>query len=516
MQPRVYTQPVINARNIKICALAAFIALVPAHAADDDRDIIRIAAAFRTLTLDPTRSIYTGAIETFGQLYSRLLRRNAEGQLVPGLALRWEISSDGLDYTFFLRETKFSDGSPLTADDAAFSLLRMRDDPEAVYPAPVLSLQNAWAEDARTLRIRLKEPNAPFLEALEMCFLGVVSRADVERRGAAAAFADIPVTSGPYRVVEWRRNDRLILEANPYYWRTGYPLNDGAELIEVVDTNTRIAMLQAGEVDAIQDITHSAIAGFVASPDTVVPEEPALRIQVLLLNHARPPFSDRRVREAAAIALDRERFTRVATRGRAQVANTLLPRQLRFHDPDFPGWTYDPHRARQLIDEAGAHGAKVVINFTAPSAYYEMMALIVQAYWGDIGLEVEIRKMDQAIYEQRQMDGDYDAAIEWWYNENAEPDLAVKWALCGSCGNRAYYTNYQNDRVDELVRQGAAELDPDRRRDIYREIQAIAFRDVAQIPLFYPSWLNAYSTRIEGLGFTPATQWTLEEARHVR
>jgi peptide/nickel transport system substrate-binding protein len=145
-----------------------------------------------------------------------------------------------------------------------------------------------------------------------------------------------------------------------------------------------------------------------------------------------------------------------------------------------------------------------------------MMALILQAYWAEIGLKVRIQKMDQALYEQRLIDGDYDASVEWWYNENTDPDLAVKWALCGSCGNRAYYTNYQNDRIDKLVQLGVSELDPDKRRDIYREIQSIAFHDVAQIPLYYQPWLNAYSRRIDGLRLTPATQWTLEEAHHVR
>jgi peptide/nickel transport system substrate-binding protein len=489
---------------------------VSPQAQDDAPDIIRIVSVFRTLTLDPIKSVFTGSIETFGQLYTRLLRRDTDGRLVPGLALRWEISADGLDYTFFLREARFSDGSPITADDVAFSLLRMRDDPEAAYSAPVTSMQDAWAEDEHTLRVRLDIPNAPFLEALEMCFLGVVSRADVERRGAVAAFADIPVTSGPYRVVEWRRNDRLILEANPYYWREGYPRNDGAELIEVVDVNTRIAMLRAGEADAVRVITYSSISALATHPDITVPAEPAIRINLLLLNHDRPPFSDRRVREAAALALDMQRITKVLTRGRARPANTLLPYQLRFYDPDFPGWPYDPERARQLIDAAGASGSEVTINITAPDAVWEMMALILQAYWAEIGLKVRIQKMDQALYEQRLIDGDYDASVEWWYNENTDPDLAVKWALCGSCGNRAYYTNYQNDRIDKLVQLGVSELDPDKRRDIYREIQSIAFHDVAQIPLYYQPWLNAYSRRIDGLRLTPATQWTLEEAHHVR
>jgi peptide/nickel transport system substrate-binding protein len=513
-----YNLGVTSTRYLVVRVLVSLAMLLPMsmQTLADEPDIIRIVSPFRTLTLDPTRSVFTGSIETFGQLYSRLFRRDENGELAPALALRWEISADGLDYTFFLREAKFSDGSPITADDVAFSLLRMRDDPEAAYPAPVLSMQAAWADDERTLRIRFDKPNAPFLESLEMCFLGIVSRADVERRGTVGAFAESPVTSGPYRVVEWRRNDRLVLEANPYYWREGYPRNDGAELIEVADSNTRIAMLRAGEADAVRVITSSSIAPLMADPEFTVPVEPAIRISTLLLNHDRPPFNDQRVREAAALALDMPRFTAVATRGRAETANTLLPYQLNYYDPDFPGWSYDPKRATELIKEAGAEGAEVAINITAPDAAWEMSALIVQSYWAAIGLDVQIHKMDQALYEQRLVDGDYDASIEWWYNETADPDLAVKWALCGTCGNRSYYTNYQNDRVDKLVHEGAAELDPDKRRDIYREIQSIAFLEVAQIPLFYNPWLNAYSTRIEGLRLTPATQWTLEEARHVR
>jgi peptide/nickel transport system substrate-binding protein len=483
---------------------------------EDEPDIIRIVSPYRTLTLDPIKSVFTGSIEAFGQMYSRLLRVDENGQLIPGLALRWEISPDATEYTFFLREARFSDGTPITANDVAYTLLRMRDDPESAYPAPVKDMQDAWATDEHTVRVRFNSPNVPFLQSLEMVFLGIVSRRDIERRGSVEAFADIPVTSGPYRVVEWRRNDRLILEANPHYWREGYPLNDGAELIEVVDVNTRIAMLQAGEADAVRSILYSHIADLTEDPDILTPTEPAMRVSILLLNHGRPPFNDIRVREAAALALDMDRITKAMLRGNGRTANTLLPEQLQFYDPDFPGWEYNPERARQLIKDADAVGAEVTINITAPDSDWEMAALIVQSYWGEVGLKVVIQKMDQALYEQRLVDGDYDSSVEWWYNENTDPDLAVRWALCGSCGNRSYYTNYQNDRVDELIELGTSETDPDKRRDIYREIQAIGFREVAQIPLYYFPWPNAYGADIEGLRLTPATQWTLEEARHVR
>ena len=481
-----------------------------------ESDIISIASPFRTLTLDPIKSVFTGSIETFGQLYSRLLRRDEAGELQPGLAERWEISDDGTEYTFFLRDAKFSDGSPITADDVAFSLLRMRDDPEAAYSAAVSNLVSAHALDKTTVRITLTEPNAPFLDAMEICFLGIVSKADVERRGADKAFAGDPVTSGPYQVKQWKPNDRIVLEANPHYWREGYPRNDGADLIEVMDENTRIAMLLAGEVDAVRSIPWSQVATLKASGLVNIPYEPAIMIWIVLLNHDRPPFNDLRVRQAAALALDRELMARVVTRGIARVANTTLPEYLNYHDSSYEGWPHDMDRARELIEEAGAGGQEVVINIAAPDATAEQMALIFQAQWSQIGLHTRIVKMDQALDEQRLQGGDYDASINWWYNESFDPDLAVKWAVCGTCGNRSYYTNYQNEEVDRLTAEAARTMDPEQRRNIYHRIQEISTTEVSQIPLFYPPWQNAYSKSIEGLLLTPATQWTLENARHLR
>jgi peptide/nickel transport system substrate-binding protein len=502
-----------------MAALASLLGLLlfaaGANAGDNnDTDIIRIASPYRTTTLDPIRSVFTGSIETFGQLYSRLLRRDGAGNLQPGLAERWEVSGNGKVYTFQLRAARFSDGSPITAQDVAFSLLRMRDHPEAAYSASVSNVASASAIGRHTLQVTLEEPSTPFLEALDMCFLGVVSKQDVERRGEQAAFSDQPVTSGPYRVRQWNRNDRLILEANPHYWRQGFPRNSGAELIEVVDVNTRIAMLLAGEVDAVRAIPWSQVRTLQGEDSVNIPHEPATAIWIILLNHDRPPFNDIRVRQAAALALDRELITRTVTRGIAKMANTTLPSTLRFHHDAFTGWPFDLDRARRLMSQTNASGQEVIINLTAPDAAGELLAVILQSQWAKIGLQVRIVKMDQALEEQNLEAGEYDASLNWWYNENLDPDLAVKWAVCGSCGNRSFYTNYQNDEVDRLVAGGALTADPDKRRAIYHQIQEISTREVAQIPLFYPPWLNAYRNDIEGLTLTPNTQWTLENARH--
>ena len=189
---------------------------------------IRIGSPYQTTTLDPMRSANAGSIETFGQLYSRLLRIDETGALAPGLAESWEVSEDGTVITLKLRDAKFSNGEPITADDVVFSLLRVRDTPESAYPAPMQSLDKAEAEDAKIVKLTLKHTFAPFLSNLEVFNVGIISKKDVEARGDKAFVVNV-VTSGPYMVEKWVPNDRLILTPNPNYWREGFPKNDGAE-----------------------------------------------------------------------------------------------------------------------------------------------------------------------------------------------------------------------------------------------------------------------------------------------
>jgi len=476
-------------------------------------DVVRIGSPYKTTTLDPMRSAAAGPIETFGQLYSRLLRRDRDGNLHPGLAESWTVSEDDTVITLRLREAKFSDGTPITAEDVVFSLLRVRDDEESAYPAPLQQLAEARALDARTVELTLEHPFAPFLGNLEAFNAGIVSKRDVEARGDDA-FSSDPATSGPYRVREWRPNDRLILEANPHYWREGYPLNDGAELIEVAAENTRVAMMQGGELDAAREIPWSQINDLMARENLEVPLEPSTVINIVLLNHARAPFDDLRVRQAAAHALDVEAITQAMTFGHARPANTTLPAALEHHYASYPGIPYDPERARALLAKAGGVDEPVIILIT-DNPQNEKMAVLMQAQWMEIGLPSKIEKVDGGTWWDRIPGGDYDAAPTWYYNETPDPDLAVRWALCGTCGNRSFYTNYDNPKVNDLLEQGARELDPDKRAQTYYEIQRITTEEVSQIPLFYPPFANAYSTRIEGLIMTPALQWTLEETRVV-
>ena len=239
--------------------------------------------------------------------------------------------------------------------------------------------------------------------------------------------------------------------------------------------------------------------------------EPSTVIYVVLLNSSREPFSSLEARQAAGHALDRTGLTQAVTQGHATVANTTLPGALEFHDKSNPGIPYDVAKAKELLEKSGMAGREVTIQMT-PSAANEQMSLFIQAQWQAIGLKPKIEKLDGGAWWSQLAKGEYDAAPTWWFNETPDPDLAVRWSVCGTCGSESFYTFYSNPKVDELVEQASQELDPAKRAEAYKQIQAITTEEVAQIPLFYAPNANAYSNRVEGLGFTSSLQWTLEDA----
>lgn len=504
-------------RILSRLALAASVALglgmtLPAAPAFADTPL-RIASPYPTTTLDPSRSAAAGNIEVFGQLYARVLHRSAEtGELEPGLAEAWEVSPDRLTYTLHLRDAKFSDGSPISADDVVFSFERVRSDAESALPSTFGFVESFAAPDARTVVIKLKSPLVSMLDQMEMWNAGIVSKADVEKRGVDGAFSTVPVTSGPYSVKEWKPGEKLVLEPNANYWRTGYPkAHEEVELVEVAEPETAAAMLKAGEVDVMREVEWSQVEDLKATDGIDMRLDPSHVIYVALLNSGREPFSSMKARQAAAYALDKAAIAQAVTGGLATPANTPLPSPLDFHDPDYAGLVADMDKAKALLAESGMAGKEVKIPITAGQAT-QQIALLMQAQLEAIGLKPVIVNVDVATWWEDTGSGNYDATPTWWMNESSDPDNAVRWALCGTCDSNAFNTFYDNKRIDELAEQGSREQDEAKRQDIYREIARIATEEVSQVPLFDAPWAVAYSSRVKNLKLTPAMQWTLEEA----
>jgi peptide/nickel transport system substrate-binding protein len=213
--------------------------------------VLKIARHQDSTTLDPIFTIQNADIWVMNNMNSLLVRVNREGTDVePDLAERWEISPDGLTYTFHLREgLKFGDGTPLTSSDAKFSLERLRDKEGSVMAGMFSVIKSIDTPDDGTVVITLNQPSAPFLASLAMFSAAVLPEKAVTAAGEE--FGNNPVGAGAFMLEEWRRGEVLRLKKNPNYWEADRVKLDGVEWLFIPNDNTRVLKLQAGEVDAI-------------------------------------------------------------------------------------------------------------------------------------------------------------------------------------------------------------------------------------------------------------------------
>ncbi len=478
-----------------------------------DKKVLRIAMNSEVLTLDPIKTVYGPDIIAQGVMFSRLQRADADRkELFPALAEKWDISDDGKVYTFYLREAKFSDGSPITAEDVAFSYTRMRWQKDSAYAGPFQPLEKTEATGPMTVVMHLKEKFTPFLTLTEIWNSGIVPKAAVQAMGDDK-YAQTPVSSGPFRLAEWRKGDRLILEKNPHYYRDGLPYLDGVEFLYVADDNTRVSMLQGGEIDVCMDAPYPLFAGLAAQGFQAKPE-PTSIIYDLIINHSVEPFNDIKVRQAASFGIDRKVISDAVTLGLGQPATSLMAPVLNYFNTDLPVITRDVAKAKALLAEAGKPNVTFEIVISAGIASDERTAVLIQSQLAEVGFTVNIAKVDSTEEWNRLVDGKYQSTLNWWYNETRDPDNALRWCIWGVGENKSYYSRYNNPRVNELLDQAAATDNGEKRKAMYFEAQKLAFDEVAQIGLYYPPYHHVASAKVEGLKLNPGYQYsTIDEAK---
>ncbi len=499
-----------NAAGIVVFSTASLLQRA-AHA--QGKKVLRMGFADEVLTLDPIKTVYGPDILIQGIMFSRLMRASADRkQLFPGLAESHEISPDGKTYTFKLTEAKFSDGSPITAEDVAFSYTRMRFQKDSAYAGPFTALEKVEATDPKTVVMHLNKVFTPFIQNVEIWNSGIVPKAAVEAMGDEK-FAQAPVSSGPFRLVEWRKGDRVILEKNPHYYRQGLPYLDGIEIIYVPDDNTRASMLRAGEIDMMMGAPYPLLQALMAEGFDAT-AEPSSIIYELLLNHSKDPFNDMLVRQAVSAGIDRKAITQAVTLGMAKPASSLMAPVLNYFNTDLAVPERDVNKAKELLAKAGKPTVSFDLTISAGLAADERAAVLIQSQLVEIGVTVNIVKVDSTQAWNSLVDGSYQATINWWYNETPDPDIALRWAVWGAGENKSYYTRYNNDTVNQLIEKAAATPEGDERKKLYFEIQRIAFEEVAQIALYYPPSRNVYSAKVKGMKLNPGYQFsTIDEVK---
>jgi oligopeptide transport system substrate-binding protein len=446
------------------------------------------------------------------QLFDGLVATDAGLDIVPGLAATWTISRDNRTYLFHLREgVRFHDGEPLTARDVAFTFERaLRADDPGNLSRPYLSviegaeefaarrtdrLAGVTAVDERTVRIDLALPYPCFLEVLAMDGLRVVPE-HVVRSVTADAFGRSPVGTGPFRVRAW--DDRqLTLDRHDDYW--GEPAwLDSVELsFPAEDGPPDTVRLLRGEIDVaeVRDGDLERLTG----PQTRVLRFQELSVAFLGLLTRTPPLDDVRVRQAIALAIDRDALVADAPLLRRKAVG-ILPPGLPGYSPDLKAFPHDPERARALLVLAGKPGGRglppIDLYTSGSSAAATRVLEAIRDDLADVGIRLEMHVVPWTEMSTRIQEQTAPAFMLGWVADLADPDAFLRALFQSEVISNLFA--FEDEKADGLLDQGAREMHPVRRVHLYREAERRILQLAPLVPLYHSSGLLATHRRVRG------------------
>ena len=303
----------------------------------------------------------------------------------------------------------------------------------------------------------------------------------------------------------------MILARNENYYLPGQPKLDGIEFIFVSDVNTGISMVQAGELDVSMGVPFGRMKELEAAGVKVV-SEPSSATYEMLINHEKAPFDNLAFRQAVSFGVDRQVINDAVTAGYGTAATSIFSPKLAYFDTTLPVIARDVDKAKGLLAQSGVADASFTLLTNAGTTDEDKAAVLIQAQLAEVGITVTVQAIDPGQAWTQLMSGDYQAELNWWYNETTDPDNAVRWCVWGAGENKSYYTRYNNDEVNKLIDEGASELDETKRAAIYARIQQICVEEVSQVVLWHPTWTSARSAAVTGLVFDPGSQYASIDA----
>jgi oligopeptide transport system substrate-binding protein len=457
---------------------------------------------------------------------------------LPGLAERWEQSTDGLVYTFFLRTNAlWSTGEPIGADDFVYSWRRVLDPLTACEYVGLLfyvkngeafntgkikdpSLIGVHALDRYTLRVDLESPTPFFLDLCAVATLAVVPRQAIEKYGDRWLMVRPVPVSGAYQLETWRLNDKIRLRKNRMYWDAAHTQSEVVDLLPCASPNTALNLYQTGAADVVWDkeLIPSDLLDLVKQrPD--FHSFGYLATYFFRFNVTRKPFDDPRVRKAMAMAIDKKRFVAKITRAGEQVADHYVPAGVENYESP-AGLGYDPEKARALLAEAGYPGGQgfplVHYLYNSNGKTHEQIAVELQQMWKqELGINLALRKLEWKVFLRAQYNLDYDTCRSSWVGDYNDPNTFLDMFMSNNGNNR---TGWKNERYDGLMRRANAQSDLQERKKLLQAAETILIRDEAPIvPLYFYVGINYFDTNtIKGIFFNIRDEHPIRTIRKVK
>jgi len=469
-----------------VAALVAGLTPSPAAAQAPTSLVVQTGAEPPGLDLTATPASATAAV-VFYNIQEALVKVDRHGRLVPWLAERWH-TTDNRNYTFFLkRGVHFHNGRELTAADVKYVIERaMNPETKHPYPGYYAAIGDIIVKDDYTITFSLKSLNANFI--LNLARQGSV----IYPREAVDTLKSDPVGTGPFKLAEWVRGDRIVLTRNPDYHVKGLPRLDRVVFRFIPDPNATLAALKAGDIDA---------SLFGLGPEHVQEVQKDARFQVvvgdttndviLAMNNSRKPYADVRVRRAITHAINKQDVLQGAMFGLGRILGSNVD-PLNPYYVDVSGlMPYDPARAKKLLAEAGYPNGFETVLKVAPQYYYTVRTgEIIANHLAKVGVKVRIEQIEWGQWIARVWrEADYDLTIighaEAWDIENyAKP---------------TYYFRYDSPEFQTLFKESEVTLDDKARRELYARMQKKLVEDAPVVWLYMHPRLVVAKKGVAGL-----------------
>ena len=505
-------------------------------------------------TLDPALNSAIDGANTLITVFEPLLLIDENNEVIPGQAESYTVSEDGLVWTFTMRDgLKWSDGSDLTAKDFEYSFKRLAaPDTAAPYAETVVGMIDGYAdatgipdadgnmttepdfdalnvvasEDGKTLTVTLSYPCAYFDKLAAFAAMSPVQQATVEANGDAwCTEPDTYICNGPYYISDWVPSERLVLTKNPNYvggWDSSKIVSDTITLLLLEDSSASYAAYNSGEAQLVKDVPTDEIPSLTKAEDGGdFYVDTILGTYYISLNDQKEPFNDVNVRKALSLAIDRDYVANTIMQGTYTPAYNLVGPGIvdesgMFYDNANGGKTYisddyeaNLEAAKQALADAGypnGEGFPTIEYSTNDAGYHTPVAEYLQQAWGELGITVNINKVEWASFTPLRRAGDYDASRNGWVMDYNDPSNMIELFTTGNGNNDGKYSSADFDAAVEASKVADKSVHFQK----LHEAEDILMNDYACIPVAYYNDLWLQSPSLKGTWHSPYGYWYLQ------
>jgi peptide/nickel transport system substrate-binding protein len=341
----------------------------------------------------------------------------------------------------------------------------------------------------------------------------VISKAFFDKVGGDDGLATQTMGTGPFMLKEWKKSEYVLLAKNPYYYVADRPFLDEVKITQVPDTNSEVLQVQGGDVDGIVgqgDLPLNRVAELRKDPNLQVIESTSTWNNFIVFQTKTPSLSDVHARRALNYATDTQALIDTIRFGNGEFSNSFMPKGALYWNPDQPGYPFNLDKAKaELAQSATPNGFSVKMMFAAGNAQQQAIATAVKDMWAKINVELVLDPLDSEVVRDNYRADKFETYQTGWTNDIIDPDELVSYAILPEA-TKNYHTNWTNQEAIDKANAARKELDPEKRRQLYYDIQKIHMDDAPMIYLYVIPYLDVLNKRVKGYFHHPMGQWIFE------